>query len=171
MHSKQLAHGDLKAANVLVHDNSDDNSDWTFWLCDIGNTHNQITTKLASTINQNRQAVRGTVAFDAPEVFLQSKKDMKSDIYAYAMVMHEILHGHLQHPWASDFSVGSSESISSLIIDAVKNGRRPKVEEREETLTLCTLLQKAWHQEPDQRPSAEYIRIAIEKLVVTFLLH
>jgi hypothetical protein len=99
------------------------------------------------------------------------KKDMKSDIYAYAMVMHEILHGHLQHPWASDFSVGSSESISSLIIDAMKNGRRPKVEEHEETLTLCTLLQKAWHQEPDQRQSAEYIRIAIEKLVVTFLLH
>lgn len=154
-----------------MHDNSDNNSDWTFWLCDIGNIHNQITTKLTSTINQNRQAVRGTVAFDNPEVFLQSKKNMKSDIYAYAMVMHEILHGHLQHPWASDFSVGSSESISSLIIDAVKNGRRTKVEEHEETLTLCTLLQKAWHQEPDQRPSAEYIRIAIEKLVVTFLLH
>ncbi len=157
--------------NVLVHDNSDDNSDWTFWLCDIGNTHNQITTKLTSTINKNRQAVRGTVAFDAPEVFLESKKTIKSDIYAYAMVMHEILHGHLQHPWASDFSVGSSETISSLIIDAVKHGRRPKMEEHEETLTLCTLLQKAWHQEPDQRPSAEYIRIAIEKLVVTFLLH
>lgn len=171
MHSKQLAHSDLKAANVLVHDNSDDNSDWTFWLCDIGNTHNQITTKLASTINQNRQAVRGTVAFDAPEVFLQSKKDIKSDIYAYAMVMHKILHGHLQHPWASEFSVGCSEAISSLIIDAVKLGQRPKVEEHEETLTLCTLLQKAWHQEPDKRPSAEYIRIAIEKLVVTFLLH
>ncbi len=155
-----------------MHDNSDNNNDWTFWLCDIGNTHNQITTKLTSTINQNRQAVRGTVDFDAPEVFLQSKKkNMKSDIYAYALVMDEILHGHLQHPWASDFSVGSSETISSLIIDAVKNGRRPKVEEHEESLTFFTLLQKAWHQEPDQRPSAEYFRIGIEKLVATFLLH
>lgn len=87
--SKQLTHSDLKAANVLVHAKNDNHSDQTFLLCDIGNTHNQITTKFNSTINKNRQAVRGTVAFDVPEVFFCLNKPLRAT-YAFATVMNEI---------------------------------------------------------------------------------
>lgn len=84
------------------------------------------------------------------------------------MVIHELLHGHLQHLWASDYSVGSSEAVSCLIIEAVKLGQRPSIQEDEQTLSLCCLMQKAWQQQPDERPTAEFFRTEIEKLLVAF---
>ena len=67
LHNKQILHGDLKSANVLVHG---DQEDWIFKLCDMGPAHMAMTTKLtnSTTSKASSKTIRGTVSFEAPEV-------------------------------------------------------------------------------------------------------
>lgn len=79
LHSKNVYHCDLKSANVLVQDQSLDNTDWTFWLCDVGETHMEITIKITRSVRTTRrkEVKQGTVSFDAPEVFLFATKNQQ----------------------------------------------------------------------------------------------
>jgi len=71
LHNRKITHGDLKSANVLVLEQDD----WTFKLCDVGQSHIDVTTKLtnsttvsASRTGSNSTTRRGTISFEAPEV-------------------------------------------------------------------------------------------------------
>ncbi len=127
-----------------------------FKLCDMGRAHQQLTSRFAMTstntfTNSNKKRIQqGTVSFEAPEVFLQQIKTFESDIYSFAMVMYELLHPTLCHPWEAVFSCGSPDTIRLSIIAAVKSGKRPPVTE----ITPYTILmKKCWADRPDQRPS------------------
>ena len=54
-------------------------------------------------------------------------KTSESGICAFAIVMYELLHPDIYHPWGKDFSCGSHDAINLSIIDAVKRGKRPPV--------------------------------------------
>lgn len=82
LHSKGLAHQDLKSGNVLL----DDDNHMTPKLCDFGTA-----CKLDHTTAQS--AVTGTYQCIAPEVLKEpeAKVNQKCDMFSYSMVLCEIV--------------------------------------------------------------------------------
>lgn len=91
LHGQRIAHGDLKSANVLL---TGDEGDFIFKLGDFGQAHAALTSKLGTSMSvvNGSSSRRGTISFEAPEVFLNGTKTTASDIYAFAMIVYEISH-------------------------------------------------------------------------------
>lgn len=152
LHSKKIIHGDLKSANVLVTGSGDD---IFFKLGDFGSAHALLTSKL-STANMTARMLpssrNGTTPFEAPEVFVTFKKTTKSDIYSFAMIMYELQHPTLSHPWESVFgNQVRVDTLSALIMEAVKKGERPPVNGES---PFTSLMRKCWDSSPESRPDA-----------------
>lgn len=140
-----------------------------FKLCDMGQAHQQVTSRftMTSTISHSmdvhqKRIKLGTVSFEAPEVFMKQIKTCESDIYAFAMVMYELLHPDIYHPWGKVFSCGSHDVIKLSIIDAVKSGKRPPVLE---VSAYITLMETCWDQDPGRRPTPTELKRHISDLI------
>ena len=89
-HANGLVHRDVKPSNALMTGN-------TFvYLIDFGIAHDAEATRLTQT-----GMVVGTIAYMAPERFVEGKADARGDIYALACVLHECLTGRLPYPGSS----------------------------------------------------------------------
>ena len=130
-------------------------------------TAQTIKTKLMTHKSAN-QSWKGTICFEAPEVLTNGgKKTLKSDVFSFGVVMHELLHPLLDHPWATDFSAGNQETISLQIMQAVLKGRRPQVRDTPiELASFVTLMRKCWSQDVESRPSSSELRDDIVRLQV-----
>ena len=89
-HANGLVHRDVKPSNALMTGN-------TFvYLIDFGIAHSAEATRLTQT-----GMVVGTIAYMAPERFVEGKADARGDVYALACVLHECLTGRLPYPGSS----------------------------------------------------------------------
>ena len=89
-HANGLVHRDVKPSNALMTGN-------TFvYLIDFGIAHSAEATRLTQT-----GMVVGTIAYMAPERFVEGKADARGDVYALACVLHECLTGKLPYPGSS----------------------------------------------------------------------
>ena len=70
--------------------------------------------------------------------------------------MFELEHPTLNYPWETVFSSSATDvmTLNTLIMDNVKAGKRPKIEESC-LPDLSNLICTCWRQVPDERPSAE----------------
>lgn len=82
--------------------------------------------------------------------------------------MHELLYPELSYPWAGDFNVGNSETISALIISAVREGKRPSMpnDENKDHNVYKDLIRRCWNQDPKSRPFALDLVTEIKALPV-----
>jgi serine/threonine protein kinase len=78
LHDRELIHGDIKAANVLVSDHGE------ALLTDFG------LAKLSSGTTSTALSGAGTTRWQSPELYEGSPKSRESDIYAYAMLIVEV---------------------------------------------------------------------------------
>lgn len=88
-HSQGLVHRDIKPSNALLTE-----QDFVY-LIDFGVARGATATKLTST-----GVFMGTLAYMAPERFIDGVADARSDIYALACVLHECLTANT--PYAGD---------------------------------------------------------------------
>ena len=118
MHSRQVIHFDVKPANLLL------NEAWTIKLSDFG-----ISRRVVST----RAQQGATMVYCAPEIVLRDAVDLTPavDIYAYAIVLWELLHRKEAY---DDVSFGDK----SLLEYVVEAKQRPgiKVLEPEEIVDV-----------------------------------
>lgn len=117
-----------------------------------------LTSKLSTNISVGKSAHRqrrGTVSFEAPEVYTESVKTSESDIFSFGMVMIELLFPCNAHPWAVVFPVGSCDSVSARIIAAVTKGERPPFGKKSPYVDLMEL---CWQQNPKHRPSTAVLK-------------
>ena len=164
LHSKMIVHGDLKSANVLVSGN--EKEDYVFKLCDMGQTHAILTSKLATNMSANRSTKVtkvGTVPFEASEFFLNRPKTVASDIYSFGILMHELLYPELSHPWEYVFpAAGHSQTICLFIQQAVMRGERPILKHKPSAYTA--LMKLCWVQNSEDRPTALTLKSKIIEL-------
>ncbi|KAF9647776.1 kinase-like protein [Thelephora ganbajun] len=148
LHSCNIAHGDIKAPNILI---SGDTSPRAL-LADFGFT--RITT-ISVRMSSEEQ---GTVSFMAPELLFSDKFGLakavpskEADIYALGMTAYQVLTGE----WPF-FPKRELEVMIAVISDE----RPPKPENAEEiglTEAMWDLLGKCWREDRTKRPNISEI--------------
>ncbi|KAG7100175.1 hypothetical protein E1B28_001954 [Marasmius oreades] len=147
LHSLDIVHGDIKAANVLVDDHGH------CQLGDFGLAAPVVTNTLITTDGR-----KGTIRWMAPELWKShdyeaTRKDKKAkfgrDIYAYAMTVLEIITGQIPFPHI--------KQDAAVIYAVGVLGTRP---DRPNAVAWCPdviwmLVQRCWAKETHLRPMAD----------------
>ncbi|RHZ87195.1 hypothetical protein Glove_40g167 [Diversispora epigaea] len=139
IHSKGFVHRDLHPGNLMITE-AHSNSKYKFirigdlGLCRLAN----------ETISSETY---GVLPFIAPEVFDKNLCTKASDIYSVGMIMWIISTG--KKPFAN------RAYNAELVID-IFNGLRPKIN-KSTPQCYMKLMEKCWHKDSSERPSAEMI--------------
>jgi serine/threonine protein kinase len=146
LHSKNLIHRDLKAANLLV------NSQGVCKVADFG----------ISTVKPNvtrTMTCVGTPIYMAPEVLTKNKYSEKADVYSFGIVLLELFTGRLAYS-EPEFS---SMHIAQLTYQIAHVGARPSVDGLHPTVRQ--LIVDCWHEEPGFRPSFSEIVTRLNRIL------
>lgn len=145
LHSKNVVHGDLKSANVLI--SNDDRK--TAKLNDFGMA-------TAHCQGQTVSHIEGTLRWMAPEMMKGVAKISKEvDSYSYSMILCELI--TLQLP----FKDASTELMAAM---SVQKGERPILPPSDSECPpyLRCLITTCWDEDPKKRPSFEEIKKGLD---------
>jgi serine/threonine protein kinase len=133
LHSANIIHRDLKSLNVLL------DGRMLPFVCDFG---------IARTVcGKNTMTVGcGTTFWMAPEQMVSRNYDFKVDVYAFGMVLYEML--------CEKIPFEGCDSVD--VADRVCRGVRPKLPSFGNR-HVRHLIRKCWQQEPGARPTFEQI--------------
>ncbi|KAG8764063.1 hypothetical protein FRC12_008299 [Ceratobasidium sp. 428] len=154
MHRERIVHGDIKPANVLMSNNN------TPLFTDFGSALLEYEASLQFTPTTTLET---TLRYTAPELLNESssKNTFKADIYAFGMMMLEIMTGQVPFP----------DKRPAAVCLAAARGEMPKRPDLssiipEKTLEdeLWKLLTCCWAFEPNSRPSAPQLRKKLESI-------
>jgi len=151
-----IVHRDLKSPNLLVDDS------FSVKVGDFG------LARFKTDVNrQTLTQLRGTYAYLAPESYQGQEFTTKSDVYSLAIILWELVNrlitGEHKRPYED---LKHLRFDYQIIIQTAKNGLRPVVHASCPP-PLTQLMQRGWHVDPDQRPTAEQMRdslLAIQRL-------
>ncbi|KAF9218645.1 hypothetical protein BS17DRAFT_720020, partial [Gyrodon lividus] len=150
LHGREVLHGDLKAANVLVDENGQ------CVISDFG----QSEMKSEAYRLSGQPVPRGTLRWKAPELLLGDNELTNAvDVYAFAICCVEIL-GMGDLPWG----MLDDAAVASLVMD--KDQRPPLPRPGSYTKiadAVVDLVQSCWNRNPDSRPSFAHIAASLSK--------
>jgi len=144
LHTNQprVVHRDLKSANILLDEN---------FRCKISDFGLAVVKQDSAT---KTGSLAGTLGWIAPELFaLRPKFTTKSDIYAFAVILWEVMTRLIPYEGAHPAVVQAS----------VLRGQREEFT-AEGPEGYQELVQQCWHQDPSLRPEVEEILAALENL-------
>lgn len=127
LHSHNVIHRDLKPGNVLMDEYLHPK------ISDFGLS--KITDFLSISMNQQSQkGFKGTPIYMAPEIFINEEYSKATDVYAFSIVVYEIL--TLNKPY-------SKWSINRILYKVANEGYRPEISE---DIPDCfrQLIEKCW---------------------------
>lgn len=132
LHSLDIVHRDLKSENILLSEFFEPK------ICDFG------LSKMMSNDNlKNNTQKLGTPLYMAPELFQNAPYDGRVDVYAFGMIMFEVVTG--VSPFAD---IVNPMALGMKIV----NGERPEIPEGTPEI-YSQLIERCWSQDPDDRPS------------------
>ncbi|HYG99281.1 MAG TPA: tetratricopeptide repeat protein [Terriglobales bacterium] len=107
-HSRGVLHCDIKPENIMVKE------DGEIKVLDFGISrcpHQQdiSTAQTAPTLTATLHNLSGTPAYMAPEVLLQKRPDIRSDIFSLGVVFYELLSG--RNPFVADSVIATADRI------------------------------------------------------------
>ncbi|KAG8895415.1 hypothetical protein FRB99_000604 [Tulasnella sp. 403] len=150
LHSKNLIHGDIKAQNVLISENDD------ALLSDFG------LSKVVST--QTMAGLKGVapLRFQAPELWKGASRNVKTDVYAFGMLIYQVLSG--------SFPFRDCQAHAAIYMKVVEGGERPPREPSESPTgksyeSLWDVAEKCWQEDPDDRPSMREVALALPSVI------
>ncbi|KAH0791864.1 TKL family protein kinase [Histomonas meleagridis] len=135
LHKSGVIHHDLKSANILL------DSEMLPIICDFGISIDK------HFSSKKRHEMIGTPNWLAPEVFEHKDYDFKIDVYAYGMLLWEILTGSVP------FKGKTNEEIEHAV---AQKGQRPSIPIMTPT-PLKNLINNCWVQDPKARPTFKEI--------------
>lgn len=158
LHSVGVIHGDLKPENILIHQGVAKISDYGFSR--LRNT---------SSFQDSLTGVKGTLRYMAPEVYA-GKIEKPADVYAFAMVMYEVMGKGIKiFPELLDaevssrchvlkafdaFDLNNSLSLWYQIMDRVRASSRPERPTAigQDQEYVWQLIERCWAQTDSDRP-------------------
>lgn len=170
LHSKNVIHCDLKAANIFLGDNGE--GGYLVKVGDFGTARfdfKQFSISVIPSATNTGNSAMCTAAYTAPELLERNARpSIESDIYSLGMVMAEFSLPNRSTPW-------EGEALNSTIIyDFVRRGQRPTISEEDLSglSTDCSrqwmkLLQACWDQNPSKRPSSTEVDVQISSIAST----
>ncbi|KAN0011928.1 hypothetical protein ACTFIU_000147 [Dictyostelium citrinum] len=151
-----LLHRDLKSPNVLL---SMKDGVYTAKVGDFGLSSRMFIQALKHKL---RNFPVGNITWVAPEILREEEYTVKSDVYAFGLILHELL--TRKHPYR-EFNY----SMVSLQEDAIKNGLRPTISPSyTQTVTgheYCGLIQDCWDSDIERRPTFNKIVKRIKQII------
>jgi serine/threonine protein kinase len=146
-----IIHRDVKSLNLLLSDRVEDEIDTPIVkVADFGMS------KIQQSTTQDQTANAGSFHWMPPEVLGGRQYDEKVDCYSFAIVMYEVIFRKVP------FSDTGLDAMGVAL--AVHKGRRPDLNAAPHDnipIELITLMQSAWSQNAQQRPTMAQI---LEKL-------
>jgi serine/threonine protein kinase len=146
LHRCKISHGDLKSMNVLL------TSDFISKICDFGAAIQRLsTTAILSSKTNATATLQFTLHYSAPELLLGAAANAKTDMYAFGIIMYELL------TCKAPFEGMNAALLPHLI---GKEGLRPKVpnpQTSEFPPAFFDVMQLCWHPDPALRPTAEEV--------------
>lgn len=133
-----ILHRDLKSDNLLV------SADWTVKVADFGLTRFMSTGKAMTQV--------GTPMWMAPEVICGSQYSEKADVYAFGIIIWEVL---------TRLEPYDEMEPMSIVVAVVNDGLRPTIPAEYAKDPLVPLMKDCWAQDPGERPTFQAI---IERL-------
>ncbi|KAF5380766.1 hypothetical protein D9757_007089 [Collybiopsis confluens] len=152
LHSRKIVHADLKGVNILVDDKHNAR------VADFGLS--KVIDNIRGQSMQYRE--QGAVRWMAPECLQKKAPTMASDVYSFGISICEKIFNDGEIPFVD-------LRTDDLVVSQVLNNRhRPARPARLESMTLWSLVQTCWVQEPVSRPSMKQMRISLEPYASRF---
>ncbi|KAF7346620.1 Protein kinase domain-containing protein [Mycena sanguinolenta] len=143
LHEKDVVHGDLKTANVLV------TSSFRACITDFGLSSIVNGMSSIQLTNSSMRSRGGTLRYQAPELLIRGHHNSQSDVFAFACVAYELLTGNLPfHESRWEGAVIAALLAGSRPSPTVDCARHP---------ALWNLIQDCWQEQPEMRPPAPHI--------------
>ncbi|KAF8157141.1 kinase-like domain-containing protein [Crassisporium funariophilum] len=150
LHGRDIVHGDLKGANILVTNSG------RACISDFGLSTILDTAILHTMTSQSINSYGGTIRWQAPELFDPLTEDPRpttaSDIYAYACVCYEIFTSDVPY---------YEYHLDATVIFKVMSGDRPlrpsadsvSFEKYGLTVEIWDMMEECWSRVPEERPT------------------
>ncbi|RHZ45721.1 hypothetical protein Glove_658g12 [Diversispora epigaea] len=144
IHDKGFVHHDLHPGNLMITEAYNDSKYKFIRLGDLG---------LCRLANETPSSeAYGVLPYIAPEVFNTHQYTQASDIYSVGMIMWMISTGKVPF---------SDRAYDLELIFEIIKGLRPKINKGTPQCYI-ELMEKCWHKDSDERPSAEMIYDVLE---------
>jgi len=149
----QVVHRDLKSLNLMV------NEEYHVKVGDFGLSRFNTETQ-GATLNK----MVGTMAYCAPEVYFGEKFSTKSDVYSAGVILWELINTCIKRKYERPYQEFPQLRFDfQIIIQVAKKGTRPTIP------ATCPeswkkLIQSAWHEHADQRPSCKDMLKILEEI-------
>ncbi|EGC30717.1 roco6, ROCO family protein [Dictyostelium purpureum] len=151
-----LLHRDLKSPNVLL---SMKNGVYHAKVGDFGLSSRMFIQALKHKL---RNFPVGNITWVAPEILREEEYTVKSDVYAFGLILHELM--TRKHPYR-EFNY----QMVSLQEEAIKSGLRPTIAPQyTQTVTgheYCALIRDCWDSDIDRRPTFNKIVKRIKQII------
>ncbi|KAL6756508.1 kinase-like domain-containing protein [Haematococcus lacustris] len=140
LHACHVVHGDLKPANVLLQDSRVDSRGFTALLADFG------LARLVTGAKHMSVKPSGTASYMAPELLASGEVSNRTDIYAYGIMLFEMVHGHAAY----------KQDKQKRVLAAVVHGFRPvwEVADEGQMPGLHMIYNRCVDGDPGARPTA-----------------
>ncbi|KAJ7664148.1 kinase-like domain-containing protein [Mycena rosella] len=151
LHKNGVVHSDLKGDNVFITPSS------RACIADFGLS--SIITPISSIqfTNSLKHTQRGTIRYQAPELHQGEQNELRSDIYAFACVLYELLTGN--PPFRE---IRTESAVMLAVLKGHRPSRTPSCSGTPSLDSLWSLLQDCWEEQPAMRPTAGQI---VERLL------
>ena len=158
-----VIHRDVKSSNILVDIN------WAAKISDFGLSKIGPTNQPSTYVNT---MVRGTFGYLDPNYFYTGKLTRKSDVYAFGVVLFEVLCGKK----AVDSSIDEEQcGLAAWAHDSVKEGRVKQIVDvniRGSISSKCLkefaqLADRCLHSSPKQRPTMAQVVMGLESILAS----
>ena len=137
LHENNIIHRDLKPDNILMDDN----------LCpkiaDFGFSKRIDSNGNSISTIESQKCAKGTPIFIAPEVFMTNESTKESDVYAFGILVYEIVTNLIPY---------EGLRYEQLVI-YVSKGNRPLFVNENDNDPYQNLIRKCWSNDPKDRPT------------------